>query len=244
MRYLIGIDDTDNLESRGTGYRARMLGSGFQDAGLAVLRGITRHQLLVSPVIRYTSHNSSACLLVDADTGPEPLVDFARTFLLRESAPGSDAGLCIAPWEDVAVTVQDFGERAKREVLSTDEATALACKAHFILEGLTGDGGGVIGSLAAVGLRAAGNDGRFLWLPGIRDLTGAYTVDELLGLTGIEVFRTLDGAEIPSADIVDLGAWCRPILEDGQAVLLVEPADGQAGYWRVAAKERIKQESE
>ena len=26
MRYLIGVDDTDNLESRGTGFRARCLG--------------------------------------------------------------------------------------------------------------------------------------------------------------------------------------------------------------------------
>ena len=35
MRYLIGIDDTDNLESRGTGFRARQLSARLDEAGLA-----------------------------------------------------------------------------------------------------------------------------------------------------------------------------------------------------------------
>ena len=67
MRCLIGIDDTDNLESRGTGFRARQLGGRLAEAGLGKVRGITRHQLFVHPSIPYTSHNSSACLDVDLD---------------------------------------------------------------------------------------------------------------------------------------------------------------------------------
>ncbi len=54
--WLIGIDDTDNLESRGTGFRARQLAQQLQQRGLARLRGVTRHQLFVSPEIPYTSH--------------------------------------------------------------------------------------------------------------------------------------------------------------------------------------------
>ena len=144
----------------------------------------------------------------------------------------------------MTAAVQAFGQRAKQEVLAPGEAIDLARAVDFVLEGLTGDGGGVIGSLAAVGLRAAGDDGRFLWLPGIRDLTGAYPAGELLRQTGIEAFHTLDGAEIPLGDTVDLGVWCRPILRGGRAVLLLEPADGRPGCWRVAAKETIKQESD
>ncbi len=102
MRYYIGIDDTDNLESRGTGHRARQLGAMLQDAGIARLLSITRHQLLVHQDIPYTSHNSSACLLMDCDAAKESeLKTFCREFLLSESAPGSDAGLCIASFESV-----------------------------------------------------------------------------------------------------------------------------------------------
>lgn len=56
MRYLIGIDDTDNLESRGTGFRARQLLQRLAEAGFARPLGITRHQLYVHSDIPYTSH--------------------------------------------------------------------------------------------------------------------------------------------------------------------------------------------
>ena len=72
MYYYIGIDDTDNLESRGTGHRARQLGTGLQNAGIARLISITRHQLLVHKDIPYTSHNSSACLLIECEPSGEP----------------------------------------------------------------------------------------------------------------------------------------------------------------------------
>src|SRR6185436_7241085 len=118
--------------------------------------GITRHQLLVDSRIPYTSHNSAACLL--ADTTAEHLDDLKRfcgDFLQRESAPGSDAGLCLAAWEQVTDEVMRFGARAKVEVLTQAEASRLADGSGAYLEGLTGTGGGVIGALAAVGLRVA-----------------------------------------------------------------------------------------
>ena len=80
--YFIGIDDTDNLESRGTGFRARQLAQDLQAAGIARLRGITRHQLCVSPEIPYTSHNSSACLEQNVRDADLPAVRaHCRTYL-------------------------------------------------------------------------------------------------------------------------------------------------------------------
>jgi hypothetical protein len=62
VKIFIGIDDTDNLETRGTGYQARTLGQSLSEAGLFEMRTVTRHQLLVDRRIPFTSHNSSACL--------------------------------------------------------------------------------------------------------------------------------------------------------------------------------------
>lgn len=90
MRILIGIDDTDNLESRGTGYMARQLGAMLSEGGLALVEGITRHQLLLDPQIPYTSHNSSACLLVRANQDKlDELAHHCRKLLLQKSAVGS-----------------------------------------------------------------------------------------------------------------------------------------------------------
>ena len=89
MHYLIGIDDTDNLETRGTGHRVRQLADWLAENHLADSKGITRHQLLVDPRIPYTSHNSSACLSVDIENADD-VWEASREFLLRESAIGSD----------------------------------------------------------------------------------------------------------------------------------------------------------
>ena len=70
QRLLVGIDDTDNLESRGTGFRAREFGRQLMEEGLASVRGISRHQLYVHPDIPYTSHNSALCLDIDWNGGP------------------------------------------------------------------------------------------------------------------------------------------------------------------------------
>ncbi|MEW5720672.1 MAG: ABC transporter substrate-binding protein [Chloroflexota bacterium] len=244
MRFLIGVDDTDNLESRGTGYHARTLGEILLATG-GLARGITRHQLLVDPRIPYTSHNSSACLDVDAaECDFDAILTECRRFLQTASAPGSDAGLCLARWSAVTDAAQEFGRAAKRVVLTTQHAFDIAKQIDATLEGLTGTGGGVIGALAGVGLRASGNDGRFLWTKGIREVSGVWTAAELCAQTGIEEIQTLEGACVHTRARIALSEWVRPLLREGKAILIVEEEKGHDDYeWRVAAKEIVKQHS-
>ena len=237
-RYLIGIDDTDNLESRGTGHRARQMAEYLFGKNLVQPLGITRHQLLVSPEIPYTSHNSSACLRVEAS--PEKEAEIWQTcceFLLAESAPGSDAGLCLAQWDAVSEQVCAYGLRAKQVVLTQPEAAQMAAQNGIRLQGLTGTHGGIIGSLAGVGLHKAGNDGRFLWLPGMRDISGRLLVAEICARGGMDGVRALSGVDLSSETLVDVGEWVRPILRGGQAILFVEEQNNE---WHILSKEHIK----
>jgi Predicted DNA-binding protein containing a Zn-ribbon domain len=238
--YLIGIDDTDNLQSRGTGYRARQMGLSLQQAGWGELLGITRHQLLVHPDIPYTSHNSSACLEVKSDK-LAGLTSFCRDFLLHESAEGSDAGLCIACLDRIDEEVMQWGEKARKEVLKKENAHLLAEKHGIFLQGLTGMRIGVIGSLAAIGLQKAGNDGRYLWLSGMRELTGIHSVKELLTLLRIESIETKQGIAVSVDDTIDVGEWFRPIRKNKKITLIVEKndTDGKSD-WKMASKEYIK----
>lgn len=233
---LIGIDDTDNLESRGTGHRVRQLGEWLAANGLAKPRGITRHQLLVDSRIPYTSHNSSACLAVETRDG-EQVWEASREFLLREAAPGSDAGLCMAAWDEIPGDVLSFGRRAKTVVLDMQEAEQTAAVARIKLEGLTGTRGGIIGALAGLGLHRGGNDGRYLWLPGLRELSGRLTAGEICTNASVDRICTLDGTDLPPGTIVDVGEWLRPILRDGKATLYVEEHDHE---WYIIPKEHIK----
>lgn len=242
VAFLIGIDDTDDLESRGTGFHARELGRRLAEAGEAVVTGITRHQLLVDPRIRYTSHNSAACLALRArPEAVSALTARCRDFLQAESAGGADAGLCIASLAAAGAAIQAFGQRAKQEVLQRGEAERLA--GNLVLEGLTGDGGGMIGALAAIGLRAGGGDGRFLWLPGLREAANRrYRLAELGAAVCIEGAQTSDGTPVEQDDaLIDLGPWPRPVLLGGRAILLVERASGdEPNAWRAASRDLVK----
>jgi hypothetical protein len=243
MRCLIGIDDTDNRESRGTGFRARQLGARLADAGLGTVRGITRHQLFVHPSIPYTSHNSSACLDTDIDQARVDAVrGFCRDFLAQESAEGSDAGLCLAAFDAVADDVVAFGLSAKGTIRGQDEARSLAARHGVHLEGVTGDQMGVIGALSAVGLRRTGHDGRFIWLEGVRELTGTMTAGALVATTGIDSVESTDGRSLPADALVLVDPWPRPVLLRGAAVLLAEKnQDGdQAGGWKILCREAVR----
>jgi hypothetical protein len=243
MRCLIGIDDTDNLESRGTGFRARQLGAQLGEAGFGRLRGITRHQLYVHPSIPYTSHNSSACLDVELDDGRDAAArEFCEDFLRSESAPGSDAGLCFAAYDDVSAELVEFGRLAKERVLTREGAHELAERHGVYLAGLTGERIGVIGALAGVGLRRGGHDGRFIWAEGVRELAGTRTAATLLATTGIDSIESVDGRTVPPEAEVIVDPWPRPVLLRGQAVLLAEEIgdkDAPSG-WRILSKETVR----
>ncbi len=235
-RCLIGIDDTDSLETRGTGHRVRQLAEWLAENKLAVPNGITRHQLLVHPEIPYTSHNSSACLSVEAENADD-VWEASREFLLRESAVGSDVGLCLGKWESISKDVLSFGRCAKIEVLTMLEAWLTASSSKIRWEGLTGTGEGVIGALAGIGLHRAGNDGRFLWLPGLRELKGKYCIADVIAKGHIECVCTLEHHELSPEETVDVGEWVRPILKHGKSTLYVEEQNHE---WHILSKEHIK----
>ncbi|MCD6332363.1 MAG: hypothetical protein J7L89_03735 [Bacteroidales bacterium] len=242
MELLIGLDDTDSKTSRGTGYRARQMASELTWAGFGKVLGVTRHQLLVHPDVPYTSHNSANCLQVDTKN-PEGLTAFCRDFLIRESLPEADAGLCVTPATQITDKIEEWGRQAKQKVLTQKNAETLAQQAGVYLEGLTGTHDGIIGALAAVGLRYSGNDGRLIWQPGkpVRDLTGFMTVGELLKGTRVDFVMSKEGKILDPDEIIDLTDWVRAVLINHKAIILAEKNLKKTGHaWKTADKEYIK----
>jgi hypothetical protein len=239
MKILIGIDDTDNLESRGTGFYSREMGRLLTEKGLGKLINVSRHQLLFDRRIPYTSHNSSACLEVEGENTIE-LRDFCAAYLLKESAEGSDAGLCIAPFENISEEIMQWGQRAKKEIITQEEAREIAKNNNVFLEGYTGTKGGIIGSLAAVGLRKRGNDGRFLLVKGMRELTGDFTISDILKKTGVQEVLSIENEKLPAETMVYLADWWRPVLKNNKIVIFVERRKDDEHGWQIVTKDYIK----
>ena len=245
MRVYIGIDDTDNLETRGTGHQARSLGVSLMEAGLFELHSVTRHQLLVDRRIPFTSHNSSACLVGESYAETGLLINHCRDFLIRESAFDADAGLCIADSENIPAEIMDFGLHAKKEILSLEEAQSLAGRHSIFLDGFLNTRIGMIGSLAAVGLRASRNDGRLLWTKNLRETQGIFRAGEYRHLTGIERIIDRNEKEVSEDAILEITEWCRPVMRKGHITLIVEKTEYNQIYEYISApKEYIKSISE
>ena len=221
----IGLDDTDNQESPGTGRLARMLAE-YVESECRVC-GITRHQLLVDPRVPYTARNSCAALHIQVNGAIDlaALGERAASFVRQRCAPGSDPAVCVA--RHVSVEVSAFGRRVQRSVVTQAEARTLA-EAHGIyLQGLGGTEQGVIGALAAVGLAATGNDGRFVRLGTVRQLMGAKPIEAIVA-AGVAQVRDLAQRPI-SEGIVDTQGKLRPALREGKPILYVERGEQ---YWR------------
>ena len=221
----IGIDDTDNKTSRGTGHLARLIAADLaQDYRLL---GVTRHQLLVDPRIPYTAKNSSAAIALEApepaQAGPTALpAIFERVRALMEASyqPGSDPGLCVAAAVPPAIT--EFGRRAQKTLVDQYAARQLAADYDLLLAGLGGNQGGVIGALAAVGLAACGDDGRYILIGNLRELSGELPVSAILA-AGVSAVQTLDGK--PAPDILLPADKLRPARRNGQAIQYVDFQD-------------------
>jgi tRNA(Ile2) C34 agmatinyltransferase TiaS len=219
MQYFIGLDDTDNLESRGTGHLARVMAEVLaQDFHV---HGVTRHQLLEDERVPKTAKNSCAGIIFEGDSySLGEIALYARKVMLDDYQPGSDPGLCVST--QVPAEIIAYGQRVQREFLKQQEARELAIMHDIFLEGLGGDEDGVIGALAAVGLAASGNDGRYVQIGSIRDLEGLLPLADVLA-AGITSIKTLDGESVTEGLI--LADKLRPARRGGVPVLFVERED-------------------
>ena len=236
MRIFLGFDDTDDADADfGTGRVVRDFCGLVGDRAAVV--GVIRHQLPRLAGIPYTSHNSSACVMLEAP-GRESLpglVELAAGHLQRVSAPGADPGLCVAAAEDIPAALADFGLECNGRKVS--QADAMRAAAGFTLLGLGGSNDGIIGAAAAVGLTRRGWSGRYIIWRNMRALPDPVSVAELAA-EGVRTVSVDRDALVPRPDDLVAGGWIRPAVLAGEPVLQVL-ADGP-GRWRTAHAKRPK----
>lgn len=218
--WIIGIDDTDMPGIGGTGRLARRIAAEIETLGLGHSTGVTRHQFYEGPGVPKTARNSAAAVAFDDVGSASELYEKVCEIVTRESIEGSDPGVAIG--NESRPELIDFARRAQGGLVTQAEARQLGVGAAGLV-GLGGTEDGVIGALGAMALRLDGNDGRFVDLPGIRDVAGAMSVAEILAQTGIlDVVDTTTKGSIAPTSTLDLGDWVRPRLVGGQPVLVAE----------------------
>ena len=238
MRVYIGFDDTDVLDSEfGTGKVARRY-ERLLPAGCRIW-GVVRQQLLVDPRIPYTSHNSSACIVVEvSDPSLAPsLLPLAIEHIERSSALGSDPGLCfVFEGEESLRELMIFGRDCTEKIMTQADARQAAGGSHLSGHGGTNDG--IIGAAAAVGLTASGWNGRFIEFSNLREFPDPVSVGELAGKGIMAVSLDRDAICPAPGDLVRTKGWLRPRLWGHEVVLPVKPMG--PGRWESMGEKRKK----
>ena len=246
LKILIGIDDTDNLDSPGSGTAAEILARALQNNGLAECEGITRHQLFVHNDIPFTSHNSAMCIPATSHADRvEDIISFGQSFLQGSSAEGSDPGLCVVIDDsrldkDALIT---FGRNAKKTVLDKQSAYELAEALGVHLSEHGGTGGGVIGALAATGLRLFGNDGRYRGWHHLGNAGEVITVAEMCRHVFVDAVRTETGQLLEPEDMVLFAENTvkTVLLGDTRVIPVARITNGGKGpKWTTLTKKEMK----
>jgi hypothetical protein len=242
----LGIDDTDILGgSFGTGRFARDLAEYLEQQGLGRMIGVIRHQLLVDPRIRYTSHNSSKCIEFEANIDLNSLHNAGIKFVREHFQPGSDPGLCTCAAKQTMKELIDYGRLAQKELISKQQAIILADRAGILLTELGGTGDGIIGALASVGLRVGGNDGRYVRLRGINAIKGQITVGEILKTTAIVAVIDEKGKSVAITEIIESHDWIKPSVIEGKPVLRIRLSSSKpARIWETVEQKHKKKDTE
>lgn len=247
MRILVCIDDTDSLESRGTGALALDISQKILEKGWGMPKFISRHQLYVHQDIPYTSHNSAMCFEVEGVEGEnlKKIRDLCIDYLERESAEGSDPGLCIVELDRLTGSegLIEFGKKAKQNVLTKKDAYRTALKLGVHLSEQGGTGGGVIGALAGAGLRLGGDDGRIKGKYFVGHQGEVMTAKEILQSTNIDEIREENGEALQGQERIVLGEKVKAVLLGGRVVLLVERTEGalrDRAEWATLPKSKVR----
>lgn len=238
MYYLLGIDDTDSPRigeasnaTPNTAALALTLGQKLESMGLARLLNLSCHQLFQHPSIPFTSSNIASCLLLDGDPQKVREIDMVTRLTLRsESASTANPGYALAAWNQFDPEIVTWGKTAKSVELQRMDAVNLAKRCGLSTAGISGSGAGVIGALAAVGLRYDGNDGYIHWMPGLDKLHGILTPLEINQFIHFESIASENHKRPALDDRIQLTGDIKPVLNEGRIVLQIVPAKRGANY--------------
>ena len=164
-----------------------------EEFGQLINMGITSHQFFLGQIVSFKENNTAMCFDFDLPVGSAARADeICREMVHAVCDPSDEPGVCVLTLrmeddglrEDVAThagrerktkikeayrELIRFGQTAKRECVTLEKALETAeLFPEIILSGGGETGRGRIGALACVGLRVAGDDGKFL---GAYDMT-------------------------------------------------------------------------
>ncbi len=244
MKIFVGIDDSRQLDGYKAGETASWLSKAIEKNGWGKGAIPSRHRLYFHPSIACKKHNTARSFSADLDEPYlEAFIAYACSMVKSNITLDSNTGLAIAVPElmENPDDLIEYAYRVKEEIVSKDEALKMAKKPGLYLFELSGNGQGVIGALAAAGLRATGNDGQFRGK--LKLGTGEYyiaNVREIIEKTYVEQVKNMDFENLGEDDHVRMGEKVKVVLLDDKYTLMVFPTEIEYPKWQTSTTHMLR----
>ncbi|MDD2587241.1 MAG: hypothetical protein PHT79_09300 [Syntrophomonadaceae bacterium] len=244
MKIFVGIDDSRRLDGGGAGEIVSLLTRTIDEKGWGKSAIPSRHRLYPHPDTGYRKHNTARSFSAEVkEQYMEELIDYACVMIKSNGTSDSNSGLAIAVPERMDNTDEliDYAYRTKETMINSDEALAMAKKPGLYIFELSGNGKGIIGALAAVGLRMTGNDGQFRGKLQLGTGEGYIaTVKEIIEKSHIEQVKNMDFENLGTEESVRMGEKVKVVLLDHQYTLMVFPTDRQHPRWQTSTTNMLR----
>jgi len=219
--FTLGIDDTGEPDGQGTSQLVRAWSDAVESEGFGQSLGVTRHQLWPSPKVPSTGKNRSLAIVIETERTVLDVEDHIVDFVRTNAAHKANAAIAVLSRHSDMPHALAFGRRSQQELMKLADAERYAAEANVLLRSLGGNRNGMIGALAAAGLRAGGKDGLFIQLAGIRQIEGRVTAGQIRERTALESIIDEDtGEELDRDDMIETFNWVRPRMTEDKPVLL------------------------
>lgn len=163
-------------------------------------------------------------------------LNFALDLLEHKCAPSAEPGIAAVFEKDIANTqgLISFGKSVKEIFLNPQQAFETAREQNVFLKELKSGARGVIGTLAGIGLRLSGSDGKIRGKFELKESN--LSVRELLDLNFIEAVADENLKPLSPDERVNLIGALKPVFLDFKATLLVKK-ESDGGFRNLSVKE-------
>ncbi len=230
--FTVGLDDTGAPDGDGTSRLGRAWARTVEADGFGQSLGVTRHQLWQSLKIRSTGGNRAIAVVIESDETILDIEDHVVDFVRAHAARRANAAVAVLSRHSDMPHALAFGRRSQQELMKFADAERYASESNVLIRGLGGDRSGMIGALAAAGLRAGGKDGLFIDLTGIRQLSGRVTAGQIRERSALQqIIDQETGEELDRDDLIDTLDWIRPRMVEDHPVLITARSPEERKLW-------------
>ena len=244
MKIYVALDDSRQLDGGKAGETASLMAKFIEEKNWGQSAIPSRHRLYPHPETGCKKHNTARSFAADIhEQYLAAFIDYACKLVKETGTPDSNAGLVAAIPELMANPDEliDYAYRVKEELVTKEEALGFANKPGLYVFEVNGSGQGIIGALAAAGLRITGNDGQFrgkLQVGTGEDYIAS--VKEIVDKTYVEQVKNMDFEDIGDAEYVRMGEKVKVVLLDNKYTLMVFPTELEHPKWQTSTTHMLR----